>query len=304
MKKLNTILASIVAATLFGSAAYAGDNTIYINQSGNNTNVSITQDGASNIVQGISSSNPDALQNAAIIKGNNNIVNISQVGTGDILNFGVQTSTGTKLIGNSFSYSVTGNNANATINSNNDGLGISANNTISVNQTGDSAYTNINMLGGGNSFTAVTAGGNGNMVSAFINGTNNVDTVSMVGGASNSFSLGQGNATSQTMNGTVNVSTNGATDNVTISQLGGAVGDSITVGGYNSVGLTTVGAFNGSGNTMVIAQSGVYDNALTLGGNGSSNVFNVTQSALGGNNLANIQSNGSSNTFNITQTHR
>jgi hypothetical protein len=300
MKKLNTILASFIAVSLFGAAAYAGDNTIYINQSGNNTNVTITQDGASNTVQGIS----DLLQNAAIIRGNNNIVNINQIGTGDILNFGIQTTTGTKLTGNIFSYSVTGNNANATINSNNDGLGISSNNIISVNQTGDSAYTNINTLGSGNSFNAVTAGGNANMVSAFINGTNNADTVSMVGGASNSFSLSQGNVTSQTMNGTVNVSTNGATNNITISQFGGAVGDSISIGGYNSVGVTTVGEFNGSGNTMVIAQSGVYDSALTLGGNGSGNVFNITQSALGGNNLANLQSNGSNNTFNITQTHR
>ena len=68
----------------------AADNSIYIDQSGSNSTVSITQDGYSNVVKGIDSGNTTP----ATIYGINNAVTVNQVGISNTLSLGIQTTTG------------------------------------------------------------------------------------------------------------------------------------------------------------------------------------------------------------------
>ena len=178
----------VVLASIFASTAYAADNNIYIQQSGDNTNVLMVQDGAGNTVQGVGAPNSNA-----VINGNNNGVLVEQIGTGNIMGLGLQTTIANgALSGNNFSYIVNGNNANAIIDSNNNGQGISANNTINVSQTGNNANLNVNVLGSTNNINAVTSGGNGNSFVATVNGNNNSETVSVSGGGNNNVTINQG----------------------------------------------------------------------------------------------------------------
>ena len=172
---LAKIITIVLALVLF-SGANAGDNSIYINQSGSSSTVSVTQDGAGNTVEGIQGTGTDKTT-PATITGNNNTVTVTQIGTGDTLQLGIRTSIANGYTGNNYIYNVTGNNATAVINSNADGSGTSASNNVTVNQTGNTANLNLTLLGTNNNFTATTAGGASNSVVAAINGTNGTDTI-------------------------------------------------------------------------------------------------------------------------------
>ena len=66
----------------------AADNSIYIDQTGDNATIAVTQDGTTNVVrgiQGVGSSNTTP----AKIYGDGNDVSVSQVGNGNTLNLGV-----------------------------------------------------------------------------------------------------------------------------------------------------------------------------------------------------------------------
>ena len=76
------ILAILMASAMMSSGAFAND--VYVDQSGDNAIVSITQTGAGNMVNG----NIGGLGNAddaALIRGDLNDVTISQIGSGNIL---------------------------------------------------------------------------------------------------------------------------------------------------------------------------------------------------------------------------
>ena len=92
---MTTIIKKILTLLLIGfaSAAIAADNSIYIDQSGDNATVNVTQDGAGNVVrgiQGIGSSNTTP----STIYGDNNQITINQIGSGNTLSLGVKTTTG------------------------------------------------------------------------------------------------------------------------------------------------------------------------------------------------------------------
>ena len=139
------LLTSVLMVLSFG--VFAADNSIYIDQAGDGSTITITQDGAGNTVRGlpgIGTSNTTP----AKIYGDGTLVSVSQVGTGSTLNLAlVSTIASGAGGGTSVTYSVTGNNATATINSNGDGLGVSASNTIGINQSGNNATANVNVLG-------------------------------------------------------------------------------------------------------------------------------------------------------------
>ena len=160
---------------IFSLSAYAADNSIYIDQSGDDSTIDITQTGAGNVVrgiQGVGTSNTTP----AKIYGNSNDIDIRQIGATNTLNLGVNTSVASgRAYGIDLTYYVTGNNATATINSNNSGTGTSGSNFIDVRQTGNSASINLNMLGSKNDFTAVTSGGSSNSITATINADETVD---------------------------------------------------------------------------------------------------------------------------------
>ena len=293
-RKLITILA-LAAMPMLG---YTADNSIYMDQSGSNSTISITQDGYGNVVKGIASGNTTA----ATIYGINNQVTVNQVGMNNTLSLGIQTTTGgTTLLpdGTSVSvptvnYSVTGNNATAVINSNSTNAGSSKSNYIDIQQTGNYANANINLLGNNNAIKAVTDGGDYNSVIATTKGNNNKDNVK-VSGDSNSVTINQGTALLGSNNNTVGLDVNGASNTFGITQTGGTNGNSISVTGY-----ATATSY-GSSNTVTVAQSGANDSSLVLGLTGSSNTIGVTQTATSGNNVANLKVNGSSNAITVNQ---
>jgi hypothetical protein len=250
-----------VVLALFTSVAFGADNSIYIDQSGDNSTIDVTQTGAGNVVrgiQGVGSSN----STPAKIYGDNNAVDVRQIGSTNTLNLGVNTSTATgRSYGIDLTYYVTGNSATATINSNNAGTGTSGSNFIDVRQTGNSAGLNLNVLGSKNDFTAVTSGGASNSIVATINADSTVNNISMTGGGSNTL--------------TETITSNKATNNIT------------TVGASNGITLTQSGT------------AGTNGHAFTLDLTGSSNTFNVTQSGTI-DTTVNLLSNGSGNTWNIT----
>jgi len=250
-----------VVLALFTSVAFGADNSIYIDQSGDNSTIDVTQTGAGNVVrgiQGVGSSN----STPAKIYGDNNAVDVRQIGSTNTLNLGVNTSTATgRSYGIDLTYYVTGNSATATINSNNAGTGTSGSNFIDVRQTGNSAGLNLNILGSKNDFTAVTSGGASNSIVATINADSTVNNISMTGGGSNTL--------------TETITSNKATNNIT------------TVGASNGITLTQSGT------------AGTNGHAFTLDLTGSSSTFNVTQSGTI-DTTVNLKSVGSGNTWNIT----
>ena len=149
-------LIAFVMGLLIATNVIAGDNSIYIQQAGDNTSVQMVQDGAGNVVQGLPGAG-SGTTNPAIINGNNNTVTVDQVGTGDTLSFGIQTTIANGVTGgNAFSYTVTGNNGSAVIDSNADGLHTSASNTLTVAQTGNYSKLNANILGSTNTLGITT----------------------------------------------------------------------------------------------------------------------------------------------------
>ena len=113
--------ATLLASLFISNTSFSTDNSIYITQSGNNTTVTMSQDGAGNVVRGIQGVGTSNTTPASIV-GNTNTVTVSQIGTGNILDFGVNTAVASGgTIGGNYSYSVTGNNAVGKIDSNNNG---------------------------------------------------------------------------------------------------------------------------------------------------------------------------------------
>ena len=250
-----------VMILLFSITALAADNSIYIDQSGDNSTIDITQTGAGNVIRGIQGVGTGNTTPAKIY-GNNSAIDIQQIGSTNTLNLGVNVSTAAgRAYGIDLTYYVTGNNGTATINSNNAGSGTSGSNFIDVRQTGNSAGINLNILGSKNDFTAVTSGGASNTITATINADETVSNISMTGGGSNTFT-----GTLSSNKGQINLTTVGASNGIVLTQTGTA---------------------------------GTNGHAFTLGLTGSSNSFNVTQGGTIDTTI-NVQSAGSGNTWNIT----
>lgn len=251
----------IMVAMIFSMSAFAADNSIYIDQSGDNSTIDITQTGAGNVVrgiQGVGSSNTTP----AKIYGDANAVDIRQIGSTNTLSLGVNTSTATgRAYGIDLTYYVTGNSGTAVINSNNNGQGTSGSNFIDVRQTGNSANLNLNILGSKNNFTAVTSGGSGNSIISTITADETTNNISMTGGGSNSLTQ-----TISSNKATNNITTVGASNGITLTQSGTA--------GTNGHAFTL--DLTGSSNTLNVTQSGTIDTTVNLLSNGSGNTWNIT----------------------------
>jgi hypothetical protein len=80
--------------------------------------------------------------------GDNNAVDIRQIGSTNTLSLGVTATTAVgRAYGIDLTYYVTGNSGTAVINSNNAGSGTSGSNFIDVRQTGNSAGLNFEYIG-------------------------------------------------------------------------------------------------------------------------------------------------------------
>ena len=245
----------LISVNVFGA-----DNSIYIDQSGDNSTIDITQTGAGNVVRGIQGVGTGNTTRAKIY-GNSNAIDIRQIGATNTLNLGVNaTIASPRAYGIDLTYYVTGNSGSATINSNNAGSGTSGSNFIDIRQTGNSAGINLNILGSKNSFTAVTSGGSSNIITATISADDTTNNISMTGGGGNS--LTQSITSNKATN---NITTLGASNGITLTQSG--------VAGTNGHAFTL--NLTGSSNTFDVTQSGTIDTTVDVLSAGSGNTWNI-----------------------------
>ena len=280
-----TVLAAMLLS--ISATSWAVDNSIYIDQTGDYSTITMTQDGAGNRVKGILT-NGTAGGNTDVSKlvGNSQTVIITQAGPNNILALGLNTTVGTNGKGIDLNYNVDTGGNTAYINSNNNGQGTSAGNTINIEQLGGNAVLMVDMLGNNNNLYVRSSGGGGNELHATINADNVTANVNQT--------LGGGNITTLNLTGnkgTVDIDTIGVTNVTAITQSGGGVS-----GQYAKLDI------NGSGNTTTVSQSGVNDNISDIKIIGSGNANTVTQS--GGSTIgqyAKIDIAGSTNIISITQ---
>jgi hypothetical protein len=281
-RKVLTILMLAVMPTL----GYAVDNSIYIDQTGSNAVINITQDGAGNTVKALTSNRTDA----AIINADGANIAITQVGSGNTVSLGVSASV-TSGISTDITYS-TGTNgvtgSTAIINVNAGGQQSNASNTsINVLQTGNNSKFEADVTGTGNSISATTAGP-GDDVYSKMRGSSNTANISFSGtGGANQAILDQSGTGSNAIG--INVSSTGNLFGIT--QVGSL--NTATIGGYSAGS-----SLSGDDNTVQINQNGT-SNLANLGITGASNNVNINQGGTGQD--ANVKISGGSNTINITQ---
>jgi hypothetical protein len=284
--KLSSKLLTVMLLSV-SAISWATDNSIYIDQTGDNSTITMTQDGAGNRVKGIlTNGTAGANTDPAKLKGDNQTVTINQVGPNNLLTLGASTTTGTNGKGIDINYSVdTGGNI-AFINSNNNNQGVSAGNLIDIIQLGGNAIATVSMLGNTNSLTVRSSGGGGNSIDAIIDADNVTAVVDQTLGGSNDTTL---NLTGN--KGTVNVTSTGAANITNVTQSGG---------GANGNDVKIV--LDGQGNQTTVSQTGVSDNTVDYKAVGSNNIANIVQSGgLSIGQYAKADILGSSNAVSITQ---
>ena len=178
------LMAFVMSAMFWGSGVLA--NEVYVERIGDNSNVSITQYGSGNKVEGMTLGDP------AIIAGDGNIVTVSQIGVLNTLKLSV----GTSNIG--------GPGTGVTVTATADGSG----NTQSI------------MCGGamgGCAATTITSNitGNSNSVTQFLDGNATSSIVNVTGGANNLNHTASGAGAHK---GEITVV--GGTNNITLNQSG------------------------------------------------------------------------------------
>jgi hypothetical protein len=292
MCKSDIKLMAFIASAMFWGSGYAADNSIYIQQTGDNSTITMTQDGSGNKVKGIllngtAGGNTDP----AKLSGNAQTINIEQTGAANVLALGVTSTqggsvTGFTNVGVNLNYQVTDGGNTGYININNNGLGTAVGNVVSVIQSGGNANTTLNMTGTSNQLTVETAGGANNSFIGTINADQTVTSVDQSGGG--------GNVTTLIMTGNkgqVDVTSVGAT-NIT----------NVTQSAYGVTGAKTIIGITGSGNTTDVTQSGNFDHYASLTIAGGGNTIDVIQNggALGGHNTT-MTVTGSTNTVSVTQ---
>jgi hypothetical protein len=249
-------IAVLVFSMLLASASYAADNSIYIDQAGDNATITMTQDGAGNYIRGV---NATSNSTAAKLYGDGLTVTTTQTGSSNTLALGAQTGTSGGTA-SSIIYNVTGNNNISSIDMNNAGTKTSLANFIDVLQTGNNTNTDISMKGNSNYLRSIQSG-NTNEISAKIDASNTYVTVNQTGGGGNQTSL---QLTGD--KGTVDIVTVGASNTTDIKQDGGG-----TNGHYAKVDLA------GSSNQVSVLQSGTIDMTTNIKSVGNSNSFTIIQ---------------------------
>lgn len=308
-------LMAFVASAMFWGSGYAADNSIYIDQSGDNSTITMTQDGSGNKVKGILiNGTAGGTTDPAKLTGSAQTVNIEQTGATNVLSLGINSTQGGTVsgyanIGVNLNYQVTGGGNTGYININNNGLGTASGNVVSIVQDGGGASAILNMTGTSNSLGVIQSGGANNSFTGTINADETVTTVSNTGGGGNSTTLDMtGNK------GQVSVTTVGATNTTSITQSAyGLTGAQVIVditGSGNDTTITQSGLFDhyakltvvGSGNDFILAQSGGAGpgHHITMNVTGSTNTMSVTQQGTVSN-LVNMTVSGSSNSYTILQ---
>ena len=236
---------------------WAADNSIYIDQAGDNATVAITQDGAGNVVRGLPGVGTSSTTPAKIY-GDGNQVSVSQVGSSNTLRLGIltDTSVGASTVNYSVSNSM---NSSATIQVGSNSTN-STGNTIGITQSGNASIADIKSIGASNTITVNTAGGANNSATVNAVGDNITGTLAITGGGGNTVGMDL-----QSPGGSSAVTIAGATNTVNVLQTGGVNGHQSTID------------ITGSGNTLGVTQTGTGgDNIsnLKIGGSGSTITIN------------------------------
>lgn len=286
---------AFIASAMFWGSGYAADNSIYIEQSGDNSTITMTQDGSGNKVKGILiNGNAGATTDPAKLIGNAQTVNIGQVGANNVLALGINSTQGGTVsgysnIGINLNYQVTGGNNTGYINVNNSGTGQASGNVIGITQDGG-AFATLRMTGTSNQLTVNTAGGAGNRFTGDINANETIATINQTGGG--------GNET------TVDMTGNKGT--VTVTSIGAANITNIIQSAFGVNGAQAIVDITGSGNQTTISQSDGYDHYanIRLNSGSNNNIVNLTQSGgagLGHSTTLELMAGSTGNTIGITQ---
>jgi hypothetical protein len=263
---------AIVVISMLAVPAFSADNSIYIDQAGDDAVITVLQDGSANRVRGIQGTGTGNTTPATIV-GNGVKVDITQVGSNNTLNMGINSTISSGRSAD-VTYStvdpsnISGSNNIATFNLNALGAGINSNTLINVKQLNGGNATDVNVLGTGNSITVVQKGG-GAVFNTVVNADNTRQNIDTSGGTNNQVYT---DLTSN--NGQVDVTAVGASNTINITQNGaGGI-----LGHVASLDIT------GTGNQVTLTQSGAIDNTfnLKISGAGSSaggnnNTYNIIQ---------------------------
>lgn len=315
-RKLTAILVLSAMATL----GYAADNSIYIDQAGDSSTISIMQDGSGNRVRGINlNGTAGGNTDPAKLTGNAQTINIDQLGSANQLSIGATTSQGGSVAGNTniginLNYQVIGSSNIGYININNNTQATAGTkgNVIDIQQTGSGNDMSLSMTGSSNQLTIGTSGDS----NTFLGNINASDTVTSLS------ETGNGNNTTLTMSGDkgqVGITLNGASNTTNINQsASGAAGAQIILdiaGSSNTTNITQSGSKDHYANIKINStQAGSDLNSITLtqsGGSsagqsatidltGASNTIGITQQGTL-DNLTNLKISGNSNTYTILQ---
>jgi hypothetical protein len=290
-RKLTAILA--LAAMSMSGAVWSADNSIYIDQAGDNSTITMTQDGSGNRVKGIlTNGSAGGTTDPAKLVGNAQTINIEQKGANNVLSLGSTTTQGGSIanyanIGLNLNYQVTGGNNTGYININNNNQGSSIGSVVSIIQDGGGTAS-LTMTGTENQVTVNTAGGTGNMFTANINANNIITKVDQTSGGGNETTITQtGNK------GYIDIKTLGASNITDIIQ---------NAGGVN--GATIKLDYIGSGNETTIQQSNAYDHQADFKIRGNDNTITLAQSGgrvTGSYAKLDLIGASNNNTINITQ---
>lgn len=292
MYKKDIKLMAFIASAMFWGSGYAADNSIYIDQSGDNSTITMTQDGAGNRVKGILlNGTAGGTTDPAKLTGDAQTINIQQTGATNVLALGINSTQGGTVsgyanIGVNLNYVVSDGGNTGYININNNGQGTAIGNVVGITQSGGGATTTLNMIGTSNSLSVLQSGGANNTFIGTINADETVATVSNTGGGGNTTTLDMtGNK------GQVSVTTVGATNTTTVTQSA-----------YGTTGAQAIVNITGSGNDTTITQTGLFDHYASLTVVGSSNDFTLSQSggAATGHHIT-MNVTGSTNTMSVTQ---
>jgi hypothetical protein len=253
-RKLSAIILSVVM--LITGLTMAADNSIYIDQAGDNATVTVSQDGSGNVVRGLPGAGTSDTTPASI-QGDGNQVSVSQIGSGNTVKLGVKTTTGQTVINYALTSSM---NSNAVIDIGSGQTPGNAN-TVNITQSGNAATANVMSRGAGNTATIDTSGGANNSATIGMTGDNITGSITTTLGGGNDISLDL-----QSPGGSASVTAGGSTNTVTVQQTGGGSGHQATV------------ELLGSGNTVGIQQQGTLgDNIANIKSAGSGNTFSVNQ---------------------------
>lgn len=266
-QKLLTVLMIASMSTIVSAA----DNTIYIDQAGDFSNITINQDGSGNQVRSLAAKISNNSSDPAIIRGNNVNVNINQTGANNKMNLGIDASMGTsKSVDLTYSTvnqgNLTGSNNIATFQLGTSGTKAS-DTIVSVIQLNGSNTADVSMIGSDNQLTAIQSGGGATLIST-VDAAGTRQDITTAGGSGNSVTT---NLTGD--NGNVYVKVQGATNTIDIAQSGSG----------GSTGHVAWMDINGTGNSITLSQTG----------SANANLFNLKLGSAG--------SAANSNTYNITQ---